>query len=161
MTQQSWSPLPKTKIVTTVVPFGEWHVRIHEITTERELEVADGGFSNLTFNSHPKDYVIDSLTSGKAFTSEIGTTATVMLAGYRGVEAVFAEPNTNLLFPNSLFLTARQTVTAGTHLLISGHYGGETAPNELPLFSEETGQLIIRCGNQHYRHQLEKDKIKV
>ena len=162
MTQQSWSPLPKTKIVTTVVPFGEWHVRIHEITTERELEVADGGFSNLTFNSHPKDYVIDSLTSGKAFTSEIGTTATVMLAGYRGVEAVFAEPNTNLLFPNSLFLTARQTVTAGTHLLISGHYGGETAPNELPLLSsEETGQLIIRCGNQHYRHQFEKDKIKV
>lgn len=154
-TCQHWSPLPGTTITTTVVPLGAWHVRIHEITTQRSLEVADGGFSNRTFNSHPKDYTMTDLTSGKAYSSEVGTTATVMLQGYRDVEAIFAEPNTNLLFPNSLFLAARQTIAPGSCRLISGHYGGDEAPGEFPILSEAEGYPVIRCGDRYYHHKKE------
>ena len=35
----------RVEIETTIYPFGEWHVRVHEIVTSVPLKVREGGFS--------------------------------------------------------------------------------------------------------------------
>jgi hypothetical protein len=41
----TWSPWPDVEVRTYLLPFGEWHVRVHAIRSERALESVEGGFS--------------------------------------------------------------------------------------------------------------------
>lgn len=151
-TRQVWEAFPGTQITTTVVPLGNWHLRIHKIVTKRDLRVADGGFSNQTLNSHPGDYVIEKMISphdsGRSFTSTIGTTAIVPLKGYQEVQGVFAEPNTNLLFQNSQYLVAKAFLKKGQHVLISLHYAGEVRPSALPDYQLNPERISVRKGEE-------------
>lgn len=40
-----WSPMDDVMVESWVYPEGPWHVRLHEITTAKPLEVAEGGFA--------------------------------------------------------------------------------------------------------------------
>lgn len=142
-TKQSWSPFAGTLINSTVVPLGPWHIRIHQIQTQRDIEVADGGFSNKTFNGHANDYVISEVDNGKSYTSEIGTTASVNIHGYKDITTIFPETNTNLLFPNSLYFVTEQVLGKGDHLLISAHYGSKLIMTSIPEVLAEKNQVTI------------------
>ncbi|MHC5249674.1 DUF2264 domain-containing protein [Enterococcus sp. LJL90] len=148
--QQSWQPLPGVKIDTFVIPLSDWHLRYHKITTERKLKVADNGFSNKIHNGHPADYHFETFDKGLAFQSEIGWTASLFYFGYEKIVAVFPEPNTNVLFPNSFFFSCQGEVSEGTHSLLSGHYGGLTPITDVPQVSavESSRELMIQYQNQ-------------
>ena len=124
------------------------HVRVHEINTARSIEIADGGFSNKTFNGHADDYQLDDIQGGAAFTSKIGTIETINLYGFNQVHAIFSEANTNLIFPNSLYLAAIQSCAPGKHLLISAQFGGVNPANQVPTVSITDNQIIVNYQEQ-------------
>ncbi|MGX7417367.1 DUF2264 domain-containing protein [Carnobacterium gallinarum] len=121
--KHQWIPMPDVEVTTWIVPLGAWHVRIHEIKTQRELDIADGGFSNCTTNGHAKDQKIFEFKNGLLHRSEVGTIASLNIQGYHEYEGLFADPNTNLLFQHTVIPTLKITLAVGEHVLISGHYG--------------------------------------
>lgn len=40
-----WRPYDDVLIETWLVPAGRWHIRLHEVTTPRRMEIAEGGFA--------------------------------------------------------------------------------------------------------------------
>lgn len=40
-----WRPYADVEIDTWLIPAGAWHIRVHEITSEREMQLAEGGFA--------------------------------------------------------------------------------------------------------------------
>ena len=40
-----WRPYADVVVETWLVPAGRWHIRLHEVTTPRRLEVVEGGFA--------------------------------------------------------------------------------------------------------------------
>ncbi len=40
-----WSPWHDVQIASWLVPFGDWHIRLHRINTQRELQTVEGGFA--------------------------------------------------------------------------------------------------------------------
>jgi hypothetical protein len=152
--QHTWSPLPAVAIVSTVVPLGEWHVRIHQVTNQRPLQVADGGFSNLLHDSHPDDHPAVNYAGGLGFTSAIGTTVTTNLLGFEQVTRVFPSPNSNLVYPNTIILTAVGTLTSGTHVLISAHYGGDKIPVVSPSVDYRDEEVVVKFANRSIRVNL-------
>ncbi|WP_071130194.1 DUF2264 domain-containing protein [Enterococcus timonensis] len=147
-TKQTWSPLPGVEITTTVVPFGTWHVRVHEINTARALKVADGGFSNRTFNGHDNDYEISELLDEKSFTSEVGTTAAANIFGYEEIQTIFSEPNSNLIFPHALYMAATTNLPVGRHVLISAHLATIGEATSVPTIDWRGKKLTITAGDQ-------------
>ncbi|WP_261806309.1 DUF2264 domain-containing protein [Lapidilactobacillus luobeiensis] len=143
-----WSPLPEVLIESIVVPLGPWHIRYHRIQSQRALKYVDGGFSNKIKNGHESDYQFDQIKQGLSFHSTIGVTASVAYQGYHEVTPIFTEPNTNLLFPNSLYLGASGEMTAGEQVLLSAHYGGVAPVTTVPTVTLQAGQLRIQYQEQ-------------
>ncbi|KRL14365.1 DUF2264 domain-containing protein [Schleiferilactobacillus perolens] len=141
--QHTWSPLPNVGIVSTIIPLGEWHVRIHQIVTQRALQVADGGFSNLVPDSHADSHPALDYPGGLAFQSSIGTTAIVNMLGYKKLQAVFPSPNSNLVYSHTVILTTTVALSPGTYLLISAHYGGTDLPLATPDVDYDGKQVTV------------------
>lgn len=40
-----WSPWHDVHVDTWLIPFGEWHLRLHRINSARTLQTAEGGFA--------------------------------------------------------------------------------------------------------------------
>lgn len=40
-----WHPYPDVTVETFTLPAGDWHIRLHAVTTPRALETAEGGFA--------------------------------------------------------------------------------------------------------------------
>lgn len=147
-TKQSWEPFPQTKIISWIVPLGDWHVRIHRILNERAIVVSDGGFSNKTFNSHPHNYPIKKHLGAIYHESSLGVTATVAYYGYETVTSVFPDPNTNLLFPNTVFDACEGNLLVGEHWLISAHYGSQKLFTAIPQVILSENQVTITYNEQ-------------
>ncbi len=43
--KDQWAPFEEVVIETEIYPFGQWHVRVHELTTTISLDLREGGFS--------------------------------------------------------------------------------------------------------------------
>ena len=41
----TWNPYPGVRVETTLLPAGEWHIRVHRIQSGRELLAAEGGYA--------------------------------------------------------------------------------------------------------------------
>ena len=39
----AYSLMPGVRVISRIIPKGAWHVRVHEICTEHEIDVADSG----------------------------------------------------------------------------------------------------------------------
>ena len=37
--------MPGVEAESAIIPLGPWHIRIHHISTDKEIDTADGGFS--------------------------------------------------------------------------------------------------------------------
>jgi hypothetical protein len=102
-----------------------WHVRLHRITTDQPLLVAEGGFSiDRTGDGHmtPHDWVhvADGLASVRSLSALSGLRD---LNGVRPGEVVRVAPNTNLRFPRTLMPRLLGTVPAGTSWLATAVFG--------------------------------------
>lgn len=123
-TRQLYRPIPDVLVSTVVIPCGSWHIRVHDVETDRAISISDGGFAVPVATSHRKDYLPTCLSNGKRFDSTIGIVACLGYDGYEKITHMTPEPGTNLLFPNTLILHAQANLDKGSHRLISAHFGG-------------------------------------
>lgn len=109
-----WRPYADVLVETWLVPAGLWHIRIHQVTTPRKVEVAEGGFAiaKPDFNAW-----IETVAGERA---EVRTEADVsVIVGYDARTPGVTSPlsNTNVMVARTLVPQLRGTLNPGTTLL--------------------------------------------
>ena len=145
----TWKPMDGVEIDTRIIPVGSWHVRRHEINTNRPLEAAEGAFAVCRDieGDRPCDRVLSRKTENEAGASarcEIGSSAIFDVAGYSRGEVVEAEPNTSLMFPRTLIPTLRADIKPGRAALVCAVCASEDGelPEQIP---EEVLEIAKLC----------------
>ncbi|MCO7124725.1 DUF2264 domain-containing protein [Sporolactobacillus shoreicorticis] len=114
-----WKPWDNVSIKNFVIPALPWHVRIHQIVTERKLHVAEGSFSAPDGGTE-----IQTDAENSAFyKSRVGTVGVVSLSEQLQAELTDPEPNTNILFPKTRLPLLTGILDPGTYTLISLYLG--------------------------------------
>ena len=119
-----WRPYADVVVETWLVPAGRWHIRLHEVTTPRRLEVVEGGFAiaKPEFGAWAQ-----SATDQRA---EVRTAEDIsVIVGYdaRAARVMSPLPNTNVMVARTLIPQLRGTLEPGTtRLCLRG--SGRAAP---------------------------------
>jgi len=136
------------EIETRLIPWENWHVRCHVITTNRVLEAAEGGFAVCRdfAGARPCDRVRSVAVADEtraAAVCEKGSCGIYAVAGYAGGEVVEAEPNTSLVYPRTLIPTLRSTISPGQTRLVCAVCATEdgslpeTIPQEVTCLAQQ------------------------
>jgi len=133
-----WAPYKDVKILSTIVPCGDYHVRIQQINTDRELIAYEGGFSN----RYETEERIENKTFA-SYVSSIGTSEITAVKGFDTALVVRPEPNTNLLFERTLLPVLRAELGRGSHLLVSIVGGVLPTSNEMRPEVQVTKHKVI------------------
>lgn len=153
-------------IESVVVPLGAWHVRVHDVTTDRKIDLADGGFSigkERCFTAEPgresgkctPDMI--KKKDGSAFAEfPWGTSGVVSLDG--GVADVISPfPNTNLFYNLTVLPMVKKRLNPGVSRLITCVFGD---------CSEAAGELArsvpeVCCDGNKVRVRLQDTEVEV
>ncbi|HWU16842.1 MAG TPA: DUF2264 domain-containing protein [Devosia sp.] len=112
-----WKPWSDVSVETWLIPQGDWHVRVHRITTPRALHGTEGGFA-----IGRADLNADKLSEGAGRAvarSQSDVSAIVDLGGQREARVQKALPNTNLIVAKTLVPQLRGEIPAGTTVLVT------------------------------------------
>lgn len=128
----TWRPFAGVTVKTELRPFGEWHVRIHRIISDRELYAAEGGYAisrdgcdgSVVYAQHARTPE-EICENGRA--AVITPWGVMNLSGYDGQQNVMPEPNTNLMAPRTLIPTLTARIGKGETVLVSAVFGTKTA----------------------------------
>lgn len=130
----------KVQIESLIVPLDSWHVRIHKINTEEDIDIADGGFAIKTRMDVDLTFETENLPDKEEILQEDNSLFVSYPYGVSGVfgdtvgdlELIRTFPNTNLMSNLTVIPTFKKNLTKGEHLIITAFYG-----NPLPLDKEE------------------------
>ncbi|MBU5348326.1 DUF2264 domain-containing protein [Paenibacillus lautus] len=169
-----WKPWNNVKVETWIVPGAPWHVRIHRIQTERELDLAEGGFAlpkemSIYEGYSEKDFLVND--RGVAAFLPWGGTGIKSLLGEMNGEFIHAEPNTNLVHPHTMIPTLRGVLEPGTHWIASAVFAYtqldnakkayeqvpelQAAGNRISVKAGETGETLIELEMlRHVRNNM-------
>jgi hypothetical protein len=133
-----WSPFPNVRIQSEIIPLAEnWHMRVHRLTCETEVYIAEGGFAIaregaglLQKTANEKDASVR---------APWGVSAIYALHGYDTGCVVTPEPNTNLLSPRTELPTLTARLPAGVHTLVCAVYGSPDGAT-IPTLPQEVGR---------------------
>ncbi len=106
-----WLPYADVLVETWLVPAGRWHIRLHEVTTPRRLEVVEGGFAIAKPDSRAWE---ESVAGGRA---EVRTAEDVSaIVAYDGRTARVTSPfsNSNVMAARTLLPQLSATLEVGT-----------------------------------------------
>lgn len=146
-------------VKSIIIPFGNWHVRIHTIETEKAISAADGGFAIRVEDCFQ---VKSGKESGK-YTGEMVTQAEgsvlaefpwgssgILSCGQTGeARFVFAFPNTNLFYNLTGIPTLIDELSPGRHRLIHAVYCGVAGWGEDRLWAElSDGMVTIKLSGE-------------
>ena len=113
-----WHPWKDVTVETWLVPASPWHIRVHRITTPRELHATEGGFAvgRADFNS---DELVEE--PDRAFVrTPTDLSAILDLSGAGRVgRSHKALPNTNLIHARTLVPQLRGPIMPGTTVLVT------------------------------------------
>jgi hypothetical protein len=130
--RSAWSPWPDVGIVTWLLPFGLWHLRVHAIVSDRALDTAEGGFSLPDANA-PEPTIGPGILEEEgailaSFPRAAGGIADLSPgAPRRRAELHKPEPNLNVLFPRVLVPLLRGRIGKGRSLLACAVMAGRGA----------------------------------
>jgi hypothetical protein len=122
-----WAPFEEVLIETEIYPFGEWHVRVHEITTTISLELREGGFSVPLITRQPE---AETGETWSQVTADELSSHIVSIEGYEQARITQPEVNTSLFFPRTSLPYLAQKIGPGKHRLIC-LVGGVVVNNRL------------------------------
>lgn len=109
-----WRPYHDVEVSSWVLPHGGWHLRVHEIVTSREMQVAEGGFSiaKPEFRRWSED-IVASRAEVKSATDRS------IIIGYDHREGVVLSPlsNTNVHWARTLVPQLRGSIAPGRTVL--------------------------------------------
>ena len=161
--RSTWTPWPDVEITTWLVPAWPWHVRVHRVRTARALQTAEGGFA-IRYSSAARANAGADWRAGEGCASvpEPGDFSGVLdLCGTRTGENLIADPNSNLMLPNTVIPLLRAPLAAGTHWLggaVLGHRGtdGATLFEERPVLDLHAGGFGVRFRTRSWRISAEE-----
>ena len=105
-----WRPYADVLVETWLIPAGHWHIRLHEVTTPRRLEVVEGGFAIAKTDFKAWDEEV----AGSRV--EVRTAEDVsVIVGYdaRAAQVTSPLPNTNVMVARTLLPQLRGTLEVG------------------------------------------------
>lgn len=106
-----WSPFPGIKVTTTLSPLASGHKRRHEVESEYNCFAVDYGFAVPRF-SEAGFYATTQGNTACVATEKHRCTVTGSGAGATG-EVLIADPNTNILVPNTAIPGVRYQIKKG------------------------------------------------
>lgn len=148
-----WQPWHDVTIDTWLLPLGDWQIRVHHISTARDLDTAEGGFSlpNSTLQQVQMEH------GSCQFTTPTDVSAIFCLSSnMRSGEQVLTPPNSNLLFAERAVIPLlRGEITQGKHVLISAVWAGETSAFNAQLCPQVLiGDDEVRLVTAHHEKRL-------
>jgi hypothetical protein len=112
-----WHPWPDVKAETWLLPASPWHIRVHRITTPRELHTTEGGFAVARADLNT-DIVVEEPGHASARTpTDVSAIADLGSSVTRTGRAHKALPNTNLIVARTLVPQLRGRIPAGVTVL--------------------------------------------
>lgn len=120
-----WSPWRDVQIDTWLIPCGDWHIRVHQIDSARQLESVEGGFAVMKAAPQTLD-VDDSVVS--LVQAKNGTSAIVSLTDSvtRSADCVITPPNSSVMFAECAAIPVlRGAIPPGVHWLCCAVRAGE------------------------------------
>lgn len=157
--------IPGVHVQSVIVPCGAWHVRLHKVKTEHEIDVLDGGFSieaERCFNAISGD------ASGKYTPEELhidaekGSAFAILPWGISGVVSVTDStpiitdcmPNTNLLYNTSILPMSRvDGLKPGEHTIITCVFGDRSEKaselmKNVPTVEAKGDKFVIKANGK-------------
>ncbi|AUC11426.1 hypothetical protein BLX90_13795 [Rhizobium sp. Y9] len=124
----TWKPFADVAVETTLVAAGDWHIRLHRITSARSLWVTEGGFA-INRNDGDRDAVSEE--AGRA-TTDCGTDISAIIDLGSNIDrhgvALKALPNTNLINAKTTVPQLRGQIAAGESVLVCAVFAGVSGP---------------------------------
>jgi hypothetical protein len=140
--KSAWSPWPDVEILTWLLPFGAWHLRVHAIASARSLESAEGGFSLPDQNaeeSAPKPAVegkAGSILAIMPWASGAIVDLSPLRPAGRAAELHKPEPNLNVMHPKVFVPLLRGRIEKGRSILACAVFASTDAEAGGPGFWE-------------------------
>jgi hypothetical protein len=137
-----WKPMPGVRIDTALSGGAPWHVRVHRVSTDRELSLSESGFA---LPWEPEGFGPagpETPERGEAvMTSPWGGSTVVDLRAddrpVRDAAVIALSPNANIMWPHTIVPALATTVPAGEHWLVcavgASHDAATVAPDRTPL----------------------------
>ncbi|KYG35344.1 DUF2264 domain-containing protein [Alkalihalobacillus trypoxylicola] len=155
--KMEWKPWSNVFIKTTIIAGAPWHIRIHEITTERELDFAEGGFClGLPMTGFVQESLKTEANEKNAIAqNSLGESGILSLYGEGEAKLVFPNPNTNLIHSKTVLPTITGSLLKGKHLMVSAVLGNCKQVNQPILESSWNKPPSIEVKNDriHVYHE--------
>lgn len=134
-----WTPWADVEIKTYIIPALPWHVRVHLISSARELDAFEGGFAYPSEHTAATDR-----GEGFAYADFDGfTSGIVNLIGERSANLCGMEANTNLIFSRTSLPALSGAVPKGESVLACAVFCGEGGRESVPTVSLDGGRLTV------------------
>jgi len=112
-----WHPWTDVKVETWLLPANPWHIRVHRITTPRELHTTEGGFAVARADLNT-DVLVEEPGRAVARTpTDVSAIVDLGSSVARSGRAHKALPNTNLIVARTLVPQLRGKIPAGVTIL--------------------------------------------
>ncbi len=138
-----WSPWHDVQIDTWLVPFGEWHLRLHRINSARNLQTVEGGFA--VIKTEPQLH-----GRGSYLSADNGSSAIVDLSPdiTRQPDSVVTPPNSSIMFAECAAIPVLAcTIPQGESWLCCAVMASAQNKNraESPQLEINNNQVVIRA----------------
>lgn len=138
-----WSPWHDVHIDSWLVPFGEWHLRLHRITSARTLQTVEGGFA--VMKTDPQLH-----GRGSYLSADNGSSAIVDLSPNisRQPDSVVTPPNSSIMFAGCATIPMlTSTLPQGESWLCCAVTASAQNKNraESPQLQINNNQVVIRA----------------
>ncbi len=132
MIKTIWEPYGGILIETYLLMGHPWHIRIHNISTDKPLYTADGGFAIglESMEGTELDQKYSQTENAISIMTEQGYSRIKDLSGNQKPEAIKAASNTNIMNPRTLIPTLKGTLEPGRTVLASYISGDNSVYNE-------------------------------
>lgn len=122
-----WHPWPDVRVETTLIPHGDWHLRVHRLRTGRFLHSAEGAFS-VPWTAPGPELAEGNASTGRA---SFANCAIIDITDDREGELVRPVAGTNLLHTRTVLPTLRGAHGPGEHVLTCAVYLGDGNGDEV------------------------------
>ncbi|WP_459176144.1 DUF2264 domain-containing protein [Ewingella americana] len=142
-----WLPWHDVEVRTWLIPCGDGHLRLHNITSARELDAVEGGFAVIHNRQTQVELDQNSASSRVMACNGSSRIASVGADARREAATVVTPPNSSIMFAETAVIPVLKTViTPGTHWLMSVVFASATTPGAtltLPVVRRDTQQIHI------------------
>jgi hypothetical protein len=113
-----WMPWPDVTVETWLIAAGRWHMRVHRITTPRQLQSSEGGFAVARADMN-MDETVSELGRAEVRTATDMSVIVDLSDTERMGKAHKALPNTNLIAARTIVPQLRAAIEGGVTVLVT------------------------------------------